>query len=91
MNFSYLNHSVLRGMRWEGHVARLGERRNADSALVGKHEGKRQSGRSRCRWKTNIKTNFKEIGCEGVKWIHLAQDRDKWWEFVNRIIILRVP
>ena len=30
-------------MRWEGHVARLGEKRNADSALVGKPEGKKDN------------------------------------------------
>lgn len=58
---------------------------------LGNLKEKRQPGRHRCRWKTNIKTHFKEIGCEGVEWIHLAQDGDKWGEFVNMIIILRVP
>jgi hypothetical protein len=27
----------------------------------------------------NIKVDFKEIGSEGVGWLHLAQDWDKWW------------
>jgi hypothetical protein len=29
-------------------------------------------------WEHNIKIDLKEIGCEGVDWIHLAQDKDKW-------------
>jgi hypothetical protein len=39
-----------RRMRWEGHVARMGEKRNAYRLLVGKPEGKRPLGRPRCRW-----------------------------------------
>jgi hypothetical protein len=38
-----------RRMRWEGHVARIGEKRNAYKILVGKPEGKRTLGRPRCR------------------------------------------
>jgi hypothetical protein len=34
-----------RRMRWAGHVARMGERRNAYRLLVGKPEGKRPLGR----------------------------------------------
>jgi len=26
-----------------------------------------------------------EIGCKGVDWIHLAQDRDLWWVLVNMV------
>jgi hypothetical protein len=36
-------------MRWAGHVARMGEKRNAYRLLVGKPEGKRLLGRSRRR------------------------------------------
>jgi hypothetical protein len=39
---------------------------------VGKPDGKRQLGRPRYRWKDNIKMDFREIGLEGVDWIHLA-------------------
>jgi len=32
-----------------------------------------------------------EIRCEGVDWIHLAQDRDQWRALVNTVVELRVP
>jgi hypothetical protein len=41
--------------RWNGHVARMGEKRNAYRILVGKPEGKRPLGRPRRRWVDNIK------------------------------------
>jgi hypothetical protein len=46
-------------MRWEGHVARLEEKRNAYRIFVGKPEGKRPLGRPRRRWVDNIKINLK--------------------------------
>jgi hypothetical protein len=46
-------------MRWAGHVARMGEKRNAYMILVGKTEGKRSLGRSRRRWVNNIKIDLK--------------------------------
>jgi hypothetical protein len=39
-----------RRIRWAGHVARMGEKRNAYRILVGKPEGKRPLGRPRRRW-----------------------------------------
>jgi hypothetical protein len=42
-----------RRMRWVGHVARMGEKRNAYRLLVGKPEGKRPLGRPRRRWVDN--------------------------------------
>jgi hypothetical protein len=37
-------------LRWAGHVARMGERRGAYRALVGKPEGRKPLERSRRRW-----------------------------------------
>jgi hypothetical protein len=51
-----------RRMRWAGHVARLGENRNAYRILVGIPEGKRPLGRPRHRWVDNIKMELIEIG-----------------------------
>jgi hypothetical protein len=42
-------------MRWAGHVAQMGEKRNVYRSLVGKPEGKRPLGRPRRRWIDNIK------------------------------------
>jgi hypothetical protein len=47
-----------RRLRWAGHVARMGERRGAYRALVGKPEGRRPLGRPRCRWEDNIKMDL---------------------------------
>jgi hypothetical protein len=65
-----------RRMRWAGHVARMGEKRNADRTLVGKPEGKRPLGKPRRRWVDNNKTNLRAIGWDGGDWLDLAQDRD---------------
>jgi hypothetical protein len=62
-------------MRWAGHVARMGEKRNVYRLLVGKPEGKRPLGRPRRRLIDNIKMHFLEIELSVVEWIGLAQDR----------------
>jgi hypothetical protein len=53
------------------------EERGVYRVLVGKPEGKRPLGRPRCRWENNIKMNLQEVGCGGMDWIGLAQDRDR--------------
>jgi hypothetical protein len=50
-----------KGMRWAGHVARMGEKRNAYRLLVGTPEGKRPLGRRRRRWVDDIKMDLTEI------------------------------
>jgi len=62
-------------MRWAEHVERVGEKRCIDRVLVRKPEGKRPLGRPRRRWEDNIKIDLKEVGCEGMEWIELTQDR----------------
>jgi len=78
-------------MRWAGHVARMGERRDLYRVLVGKPEEKRQLGRSRRRWEDNIKMDLQEVGCGGMDWVDLAQDRDRCRALVNAVMNLRVP
>jgi hypothetical protein len=39
----------------------------------------------------NIKMDLKEIGCGGVDWINLAQDRDQGRALVNTVMYLRGP
>jgi hypothetical protein len=59
--------------------------------LVGKPEGKRPMGRPRFRWEHNIKMDLQEVGCGGMDWIQMAQDRDRWRVLVNAVMNLRVP
>jgi hypothetical protein len=80
-----------RRMRWAGHLARMGEKRNSYRLLVGKPEGKRPLGRPRRSWVDNIKMDLLEIGWGVVDWIGLAQDRDKWRALANAVMNFRVP
>jgi hypothetical protein len=80
-----------RRMRWVGHVARIGEKRNTYRLLVGKPEGRRPLGRPRCRWVDNIRMDLVEVGWGDADWIGLAQDGDRWRAVVNSVLNLRVP
>ena len=69
----------------------MGERRGVYRILVGKPEGKRPLGRPRLIWEDNIKIDLQEVGCGGMCWIELAQDRDRWRTLVSAVMTLRVP
>jgi hypothetical protein len=56
----------------------------------GKLQGKRPLGRPRCGWK-DITMDLQEVGCGGIDWIELAQDRDRWRTLVNELMNLWVP
>jgi hypothetical protein len=80
-----------RRMRWAGHVARMGEKRNEYRLLVGKPEGRRPIGRPRRKWLDNIRMDLVEVGWGDVDWIGLARDRDRWRALVTSVLNLRVP
>ena len=69
----------------------MGETRGVYRGLVGKPEGKRPLGRPRRRWEDNINVDLQEVGCGGMDWIELAQDRDRWRALVNAVMNLWVP
>jgi hypothetical protein len=57
---------------------------------MGKPEGKRPLGRTRCRCVDNIKMDLREIGWDGMDWIDLVQNRDQWMALVNTVMNIRV-
>jgi hypothetical protein len=78
-------------MRWAGNVARMGEKLNGYGIFVRKQKEKLPQGRPRRRWENNVQTNLREIGCGGMDWINLAQDRVQWRALVNTVTNLRIP
>ena len=80
-----------RRMRWAGHIARMGDRREVYGVLVRKPEGKRQLWISKSRWDVNIKMYLLKVGYGGMDWTELSQDRDRWRTRVNAVMNLRVP
>jgi hypothetical protein len=78
----YLIEKNIDGRTINGHYKQKG--------LVGKPEGKRPLGRPRRRWEDGIRMDLREIGLEGVDWIRLSQDRDRWRAVVSAVMNLRV-
>jgi hypothetical protein len=66
----------------------MGERRGIYRVLVGKTEGKRQHERQRRRWEDDIKMDLHDVGCGGMNWIELAQNRDRWRALANAVMKL---
>jgi hypothetical protein len=75
-----------RRMRWAGHVARMGEKRNSYRLLV----GKRPLGRPRRRWVDNIRVDLGEVEWGDMDCIGLDKDRNRWRALVNSVLNLRV-
>jgi hypothetical protein len=67
------------------------EKRGAYTILMGKPERQRLLGRPRRGWDNNIKMDLQEVGCVGMDWIELPQDRDRWRALVSAVMNLRVP
>jgi hypothetical protein len=68
----------------------MGEERKVYKVLVGKPEGKRPLGRPSSRWEDGIRMDLRDTGLEGVDWIRLAQDRERWRAVVSAVMNLRV-
>jgi hypothetical protein len=73
-----------------GSGSAVGEERGVCRVLVGTPEEKRPLERPRCMWENNIRKDLQEVGCGGMDWIGLAQDRDRWRAVVNAVMYLRV-
>ena len=70
--FTKYSDDLPRINRWAGHVARIGDRRVSGRVLVGRPEGKRLIGRSRCRWEDNTKMDLQYVAYASMDWIDLA-------------------
>jgi hypothetical protein len=95
LNDLYTSPNVIRvikskGLRWAGHVARMGGKERCGQGFGGRAERRRPLGRPRRKWEDNIKMDLQEVGW-GVNWIELAQDRDRWRALVNAVMNLGVP
>jgi hypothetical protein len=77
-------------MRWAGHIAQMGSKRNLRKILVGKPDEKRSLGRPKLRWVDNIKMNHREIGWGGIDSSDLAEDRNQCRALVNTVVNLLV-
>jgi hypothetical protein len=80
-----------RRMRWAGHLARIGKKRNTYKLLVGEPEKKMPLGRPRHMWLDNIKIGRGEVGLGDVEWFGVAQDNNTWRVILNSVMSLRVP
>jgi hypothetical protein len=38
-----------------------------------------------------MRMSFREVGWEGVDWMHLAQNKDQWWALVNTAVNVLDP
>jgi hypothetical protein len=79
-----------RRLRWAGHVARMGKRRNAYRIFIcGKPEGKRQLGRPRYMWVNSTKLDLRQNGMVWIGWIWLRIGTSG--ALVNMVMNLWVP
>jgi len=61
------------------------------NVFVGNPEGQRPLGRTRRIWEDNTKMDLKEVGCGGMYWVYLSQDRDRWQAHAKAVMNFRVP
>ena len=69
-----------------GTCSTYGERRGKYSILVRKPDRNKSFGRTRCRWKGNVKMDLKDLGRRCMEWIDLAPCWERWWTLSNAVM-----
>jgi len=49
-------------MKWAGHIARMGLRKDAYRGFTGKPEGRRPLGSPRLKWEDHIQMDLQKVG-----------------------------
>jgi len=70
-------------MRWAGPVTCMEEMKGVYRVLVDKSDGKIQRGRPRRRWEDIIKTDLQDVGCGGMDWTEVFQNRERLRKLLN--------
>jgi hypothetical protein len=65
-------------------MARTGKQLNTYKVMLKRFKRKKPRVRPRCRWEST-EVDLKETGLDGVDWIHMVQDTEKWRAFVNTV------
>ena len=78
-------------MGWDGHVARMRERRSVYRVSVEKPEGKNHLGDPGVDGRIILKWIFRKRDVGGMDWIDLSQDSDRWRALVKAVMNIRVP
>jgi hypothetical protein len=86
VNIQYCSVDKIKKNMMGGACSTYEKRRGEYSVLLGKPKEKRPLGRPRRRWEDDIKIDLQKVGCEGMDWFELAQDRDSWRGLVNTVI-----
>jgi len=58
---------------------------------VGRSEEMRPLGRRRCRREDNFGMDVQEVGWGGLDLVDMAPCRNRWWAFVNAVMIILIP
>jgi hypothetical protein len=94
LNDLYCSPNIVGVIKWRrisgGACSAYGEGKAVYRVLVWKLEEKRMFGRPSRRWEDNIKMDLQEVGCGGMDWIDLVQDRDRWRSLANEVMNHRV-